>query len=356
MNPRVLISGYYGCGNAGDEAVLGAMLGALRSVEPGIRPVVLSATPAATSAAHGCPSLARMSPPALLTAIARTDLLISGGGSLIQDVTSAASALYYLFLIRLARLARKPVVIYAQGVGPITREPVRRATARLFCAARAVTVRDEGSATLLRELGVPAERVTVTADPVFGQYEPEGIRQQGSNGQQGFGLALRPWGDDQVLRSRASRLVSLLQAESPAPVGLLPMHEPGDRQLAEGLRQELGEGAEVAPLGLGTDGLLDWVSRRRALVAMRLHALIFAVIRGVPCVALSYDPKVVELMRLLHAEERCLDFQADPRQARDLALKSAEQGPVTPPDSLFELRRLAILNAEIALSALRKGS
>src|SRR3972149_10613964 len=117
---RIVISGYYGFGDAGDEAVLSAILGALRQRLPAARITVLSANPIATRRTHNVHAVPRTGL-RLLGTLAGADLFISGGGSLIQDATSARSAVYYLGLLALAAVLSRRTMVYAQGIGPLRR-------------------------------------------------------------------------------------------------------------------------------------------------------------------------------------------------------------------------------------------
>lgn len=164
---KIVISGYYGFGNAGDEAILEAMVRDLRALAPGARLVVLSADPAATAARCGVEAVPRMHLPSVLGALRGADLFISGGGSLLQDATSWRSVPYYAGLMRLARWMGVPVFVYAQGIGPLRRSWLRRLAARALNGAAEVTVRDRLSYEMLLELGVDPAAVTITADPVF---------------------------------------------------------------------------------------------------------------------------------------------------------------------------------------------
>ena len=119
MERRIVVSGYYGSKNAGDEAMLAAMLEVLGDLDPKLHITVISASPADTSARHGVESVSWLSLPSIIKALWRADLLISGGGSLLQNVTSRRSLYYYLAIIFLAVIMRKKVMLYAQGIGPI---------------------------------------------------------------------------------------------------------------------------------------------------------------------------------------------------------------------------------------------
>ena len=171
---NILISGYYGFDNIGDESILRTLVTSLRERIPDCSLTVLSHDPAATREKYGVEAVERMSPLAIARAVRRCDMLISGGGSLLQDVTSSKSLHYYLAIIRFAQLLGKKVFIYSQGIGPIEKDADRRATARALRRADGIVVRDERSAALLAEIGVPAERVVITADPVIRMKKPDG--------------------------------------------------------------------------------------------------------------------------------------------------------------------------------------
>ena len=96
---KIVISGYYGFNNAGDEALLTAILAALRAVEPKADITVISGNPGNTIAKHQVKSMYRFAAVRLLRAIGEADLVISGGGSLLQNVTSRRSLYYYMVII-----------------------------------------------------------------------------------------------------------------------------------------------------------------------------------------------------------------------------------------------------------------
>src|SRR5690554_3525748 len=153
---RVLVSGYYGFGNLGDEALLSGLLGGLRA--QGHTTGVLSGDPKDTEQQHGVEAAHRVR--GLALALARADALVSGGGGLLQDSTSRRSLNYYLNVIRLARRTGKRVVVYGQSLGPLS-EAGRGAVARTLRGVP-LAVRDEASVRLATTLGLKA---TLVGDP-----------------------------------------------------------------------------------------------------------------------------------------------------------------------------------------------
>ena len=364
---RVALSGYYGCGNAGDEAVLAGIREAFaRQAGDRVRLVVFSQDPKTTLQMHGLPAVQRMSLTALRSTLKQSDLLISGGGSLLQDTTSMRSLLYYLWVVRLAYAQRVPVMFYAQGLGPF-RRPLSRALVRLVAnRADYITVRDEPSLQLLTRLGVRRPPIEQTADPAFAlspaASESVDALFQAENlpsDEPLLGVALRPWGGsgESPLDSYAALLLDL-QRRTGQRVVLLPMHSPGDVVFAETVAALTGNPAafpvirRIYPPAV----LLGLVARMQAVVAMRLHTLIFAARTAVPPFALAYDPKVENLMRGLdladslehwrgfepaEVGERVAALLAE-RPARVIALRARTA----------HLERLALRNADCALSLL----
>ena len=164
---RIALSGYYGFDNAGDEALLSAITSSIRKITPQADFVVFSGSPARTTARHAIRAVNYLDPWAVGRELNRCDLLISGGGSIFQDVTSWRSLPYYIAVVALAKLLGKTVVFYAQGVGPIQRSISKFLMRLVANRVDLITVRDEKSKQLLLDLGVTLPPLRVTADPVF---------------------------------------------------------------------------------------------------------------------------------------------------------------------------------------------
>ncbi|MBV8067781.1 MAG: polysaccharide pyruvyl transferase family protein, partial [Candidatus Eremiobacteraeota bacterium] len=163
--PRVLLCGYYGFGNFGDEALLEVIVQRLRDRFPAVSLEVLSATPQATTADHRVAAIPRWDRREVRAAIARADLVLSGGGGLLQNATSTRSLLYYAGIVREAVRARRKTMLFAQSIGPL--DFWGRLIVRNFCrGVERATVRDERSRRLVESL-LPETPVEKTADPVF---------------------------------------------------------------------------------------------------------------------------------------------------------------------------------------------
>ncbi len=296
---RLLISGYFGFGNIGDEAILAATVEQLRMQRPGDELVVLSVNPSRTQAQYDVIAAPRWSLSAIWRQLRAADLLICGGGGLIQDTTSFLSPLYYLGVLALARAAKTPYMIFAQGIGPLRRRLMWRLTASATAQAQAVTVRDEQSAQLLRYgLGVAEPPAQVTADPALllspgsAERTEELLASCGVSAETPLiGISLRSWPQLEIEEAVAG-LIHYLRDEIGAQVLLIPFQSGEDTSLA--WRVAGAGGSAVAILEGITEprDLLGVISSLDLLVSMRLHGLIFAASTAVPAVGIAYDPKV----------------------------------------------------------------
>ena len=367
---QVAVSGYYGCGNAGDEAVLaGIQESFARRAGTGVSLLALSQDPTETTRQHGLRAEDRMSLNALRGVFRESDLLLSGGGSLLQDTTSVRSLLYYLWVARVALNMQVPIMFYAQGLGPLRRAMSRSLVRVVANRAAYITVRDEASARLLTTIGVTRPTIEVTADPAFALAPaPEHIVMQAMH-DEGLptdrpliGVALRSWGGsgESPVASYA-HLLTELSKQTGARIVLLPMQTPGDVQFAETVVQQTGC-AEEFPVIRGVHSsavLLGLVGKMQSVVAMRLHALIFAARVGVPPFALSYDPKVEHLMQILGMENALEHWRGfEPSEvAERVAAQIADREAISHGLLLKmpELENLAHRNADCALTVIEQN-
>ena len=162
----VVVSGYYGFGNMGDESLLDVIAATLAEEIPGVKIAALTRHPKADAKRTGLRCVSRFSPAAVRT-IAGAKLLLSGGGSLLQDSTSRRSLKYYAGVLGIAEMSGVKAYIYANGIGPVRDASNRKLTAKVVDRAAEVSVRDADSADELRRIGVKRERIRVTADPAF---------------------------------------------------------------------------------------------------------------------------------------------------------------------------------------------
>lgn len=290
---RVLISGYYGFGNAGDELILSSLLNSLRKLDSALEIVVLSSAPKLTAAKYKVKSINRRNPCALLKELKKTDLLISGGGGLIQDITSFWNSIYYLGIIFLGEILKKKTFLYAQGVGPLRNRFLQRLTAFVFRRMDVLTVRDEYSKRFLEGLGVSHPSLEVTADPVFSLDSPNESSPDLSANLRRVAFVLR-----QVTPKRERILAAAVEEISKnfyPEIFLIPFQVKEDLPAAERMRQLTGNRVSIFSWR-NPEELLDFFSSLDLIVSMRLHGLVLGILKRKIVIGLSDDPKIINLL------------------------------------------------------------
>ncbi|QEY31684.1 polysaccharide pyruvyl transferase CsaB [Synechococcus sp. RSCCF101] len=285
---RPLLCGYYGEHNLGDDALLAVLL---EQLPPGTRPLVSAHDGREVRQRHGVATCPRRNPRAMARALLRCDALVLGGGSLLQDSSSLQSLFYYLMLMALARLRRIPVILWAQGYGPLHRPLSRRLVGGALGQVSAVSWRDATSAAAAERWRPGASRWA--PDPVWSV--PAGSW----NGRGGDIVIC--WRDTSHLDRAGWRWLldqlDALAAASDRAVLWLPFHRDQDSGLAERLEASVGipAGLQRRSRSVSADSpeqAMDLFQRAGLVLAMRLHALILAAVSGAPVLAFSYDPKV----------------------------------------------------------------
>lgn len=359
----LVLSGYYGYRNSGDEAVLQSILSALehegQAAGMKITPVVLSIDPEWTSRTYGVKAVHRMKLAEVRNAIKNSDGLISGGGSLLQDATGLGSIPYYLGIIKIAQWLGKPTFIYAQGVGPVRRKLFRPFIASVFRRCEYISVRDGESAELLSSMGIRKGDVQVVSDPVMGIVLPEKDSVPAGAADSGelpvVGVSVRLWNSERTELAKLAEGLASLSRRVPVHIRFLPFHFPGDDEASRFVMERLGNVAEhgsTVSIAAETEHpyeMLREVSRCRLLVGMRLHSLIYAASQEVPLLGVSYDPKIDQFMGRLGSVPVGTTEELDPRivasQAERLLLEGAVWRKSHAP-KISELKREARIPAQ----------
>ncbi len=294
-----VVSGYYGYGNSGDDTALRCFVSSVREVYPEAQIAVLCRHPQKFGECNGVIGIGRYNIPAVIRAIRKSGLLISGGGSLFQNMTSNRSLKYYAGVIALSKLCGARVFIYANGIGPVRGQRGRRTVYRVAMMARRISVRDEASKRFLSDLGVPEDAVTVTADPAFMLTGKRDLAEIGKikhslglrAGDKYFAVSLRRG----LCRGKHFEEICLACREIYLGLGYIPlfvsMQESEDSALCGMAARECCGEAIAVPF-LPSDELCALIRGAEAVLSMRLHLIVYAAAMGVPSVGISVDPKL----------------------------------------------------------------
>lgn len=383
LSPHILICGYYGFGNAGDEAILTVITERLRLRYADARFTVV-AYPFAdlrdVAVSHDANALDARDVAAVVEAATDADLMVLGGGGLFQDYLPAdegqilapgqANLAVWSGYGLLAAALGRPLLIWGVGVGPLTTDAGRRATRLLFDQAAAAQVRDHASLRLLSDIGVDSD-VELSADPAFLLEPPEPETIAGlmvdddipASGRLRIGVVVRAW-DGRWQEPLAAALNRLIE-ERDADIVFVPFQQSGrglenDAHAATlvAARMRRVERRAVIHTEYTPQERMGILATCSAVIGMRLHSVVFGAAAGVPVVGLAYDPKVAQLMEELGIGDLAVglrDIDAD--QVFDRTVAALELSPerrAAIADQVDGLRSRAVLSEEAAFRLLER--
>ena len=360
----VVICGAYGRGNAGDDAILEAILQEMRSIDPDMPITVLTKDPKATRLTYRVQTAGRMDVGTWKKAMRHAGLYINGGGSLIQDVTSRRSLWFYLHNIQAAHKAGCKVQMYGCGIGPVLREQHRKLAASVLNASvDVITLREPDSLKELQSMGVTKPEILLTADPALtlpaaSEDEIDSVLLRAGIPPHGKYLcfALRNWKgfeDKAPLFAQAAKYAY-------ETYGLTPVFAAVEKHLDPVAGRLAAAGLDIPHYFLDDAGsagtIIGALSRMQAVVSMRLHALIFAAGQGIPLAGVVYDPKVSAFLRYI-GQENFLDLDALTADALKAMIDRMVSSPISPEEqaaAVQKLRQIEQVNVDTARRLLGK--
>lgn len=313
MTKKILISGYYGFNNSGDDAILKVLTQQLKEIGEKVEIIALSNQVEQTEHNYNIKAINRYNIFQIIKEMKTCDIFISGGGTLLQDGTSNRSLYYYLLLLHMAKKYCKKVMIFANGMGPIKSDFNKKRTLDMLRKVDVITLRDQDSYKFLMDLGLKHPNISVTFDPVFMMKSIQNekiekiLKKEKLNLTKKYiGISVRPWREEKYIEEEIKKLIEKLCIEGHEVV-LIPMQHPHDDKISQNIISRLEDKSKVHILKghYEADEMIGIMSYMEYIIAMRYHALIYAVLAQKAITAISYDPKVKGLMEMLKINSVC---------------------------------------------------
>ena len=342
-----LISGYYGSNNHGDDVLLEAITTDLRKMHGDINISVISKRPKETKSVYGVNAFHRFNFLRILRSLKQTNLLIMGGGSLIQDLTSTRSLTYYLFIMNSAVRARAKIMLYANGIGPLRREKNKHRAVAALEKVEKITLRDERSGSVLKELGLKNSNILVTADAAFRfkNSNPDAglqlLDKINLAGKKYFCVSIRGWKTlkEDFVTEMAVFCDYMCEKHGMSPL-FIPMQPSNDAEISTQVIEASKKRGYYLDEVFSIEQILSVIGGAQFLVGMRLHSIIYGANAATPVIGLVYDPKVAAMFGELDqkyylgldevSSGRLIDFAEEVLSRRDeIAAQLAEAtGPM----------------------------
>lgn len=325
---RIVISGYYGSKNFGDEAILERLTKVVRQ-HPDVEIVVFSNDPDETARRHGVSAVSRKNWRERVRRLAEADLLVFGGGGLIKGNSprgwSVGSALIDSLF---ARILGIPSLVFEVGVGPIQHARSWAHVRHILSHTQVILLRDSASKRQLLQHGVPSHLLHDGADVLFAlntkfkrnKYDSSESRPTVLLNLVDSGLRRMALERPDKVRSFLETLVySINDTFGPTRsrillVGFQDLYYCQDLNLLQKIGKELAPQCELKGINLSDKSLEYGLSIFRQsdfVVGMRFHSIVLALLSRVPFLALNLTEKVANLMHDLNAPELLYDLRTD---------------------------------------------
>lgn len=314
---RLVVLGYYGFGNFGDELILLAMKDEFQTIDCEATFVVNNPDQYKDRWTPRFSFVDRHTFAAVMRAVYRCDVVVLGGGGLIQDVTSMRSNVYYLGIPLLALALGKKVVAYALGVGPLTRAWSRHLVRIVFDHMTLIDVRDQASADLLHSCGVERAKVAVSSDAGLSFLLTENTVANAAAAQSPYILAaIHPhfgWTAEET-----ASFLDCLASQHEAQVQLVVLFPASDAGYTGDVHDRLLTPSTIVTLST-TQELIELCASAIFTVAGRYHMVAAGVAAQSLVVALAYDAKVSQLAAFSGVE--CIMRGSSPQEAASAILR-----------------------------------
>lgn len=294
---NILMSGYFGFSNSGDDAILKSILESFKTLDPSLNIRVLSKDTKLSEKEYGAEAVDRFHFFDIIKNLKKTDMLISGGGSLLQDKTSSRSIWYYLLIMKLAMLYKKKVFVYSNGVGPINKKFNRTFTRKVLNKVDYITLRDNDSYEFIKSIGVNNKNIKVLSDPVFNlkEADDDSLCKKYEINKNTVLVAVRSWMNDEKLIDELGKFLKYL-IDAGKNIVFMPMQIPRDALISEKIASKI-KSCKIIDEKYPVEILMNLMKSADFIIAMRLHAMIYAIHQNVPFIGLSYDPKTDTLLK-----------------------------------------------------------
>ncbi len=358
-----VISGYYGHQNNGDDALLAAIIDEIRAEKKDTRFIVLSKNPLETKRIYGVDAVNRFNFFKVRQAIKYSSLLINGGGSLIQDATSSKSLWYYLYVIKLAFKYNIKTMLYANGIGPVIKKKNKKKAAEVLNRVDLITLRENMSLNVLKDMGVNTDKVKITSDPsvsiipsekdrVSEIFDKEGIPKKAY-----FIVSVREWKKFNIAGEVSSICDYICEKYGLIPV-FVPMQMPQDIEICERCILGMRNKAYIIKNRYSFNDIIALTSASSLVIGMRLHILMYGANMSVPVIGLVYDPKVEAYLNYLNqkynVDIRVMSKDKVCRMVDDI-FANYEKVTSELDVRIKELKELSLENGKLAAGLIKEG-
>jgi polysaccharide pyruvyl transferase WcaK-like protein len=304
----------YGAGNIGDDAILEGILFILTELKHDFSYTIGTYDGYKLDISH--PHIKYINcynDVEVIKSIIDSDFVICGGGTLIGDELGVGFPLKFnAELIATSKLLKKKIYLFAIGANKLKTEAGKKIVNKIFGLSDIITLRDKESASVCKDILKENSNIFETADPAFvlqpkRTQRTDEIKKRLGTKDKYFGVNVvnEVWEADKDYKRAIAEACDFVYSNYKyIPVFFC-------NEIREGTFFDYEANKEVAsylnckyvllePIYYSSGEMIEIISNFQFVLAMRMHALIFASLTNTPFVSLSRVDKVDNFMKLFN--------------------------------------------------------
>lgn len=355
-----LISGYYGYKNSGDDALLLAISNELKKRKSDVRIAVLSANPKETKRIYRIDAINRFNIFKIIGTLKKSKVMLSGGGSLMQDETSSKSLWYYSCILKLSKKMGLKVMQISNGIGPINKKSNRHLVKNIMNKyVDIITLREEKSLKELENMGVKTPKIltsdlAMTIDGSSRKELEKVFLLENIDKKDYICVSMRDWKNNpKYFEEEIAKVCDYIYEKYNLGIIFIPMQYPADIAISKRIAGKMKNPSHIISGHISTENAIGIIREARIVLAMRLHSLIYGVSMNTPVVAIKYDPKIDGFMEYIDLKYFVDVEKTDAETLKKFCDENLERNSLS--EELCEkLRNKAHENIDIAINLLNK--
>ncbi|MEW4272104.1 polysaccharide pyruvyl transferase family protein [Priestia megaterium] len=270
------------------------------------------------------------------------DVVVSCGGGFLLSHRFSPALLQHLVQLKLAFDYNKPVVIYAQSIGPFYNSIMQKVSKRILNNVDSIFIRENISKQWLEKIGCTNKNIKLVSDSAFCMVEQQSdyvdqlfLKLKDNHKGPIIGLTARDWNFPEMENKELHRekyvesmqkVILHFEEKYNAKVLLMPQvlgpnNFNDDRIISREILQGIdSKYSELVDYDFNPRELKYFYSKLDMFIGTRMHSNIFSLSSYVPTVAINYEHKTRGIMELLDLGQYVLEINHI--TAEDLITKS----------------------------------
>ncbi len=326
MMKKVILKGYYGRDNFGDEIMMDLIISFFKENYPQLQLQVMNSNPEMVLKKYGIEtpkslvtgSYGKMGIFKRVLSIIKADCYVIGGGTIITDKHSILHLVEYSIELILRKILGKPSVFISIGATKFKHKMTKFLCRIMFQCCDLCMVRDHESYLLLRKI-YNKSKIVETGDMVLLAFNKENNKLSKNLEIKNIGFSLMPYYEslykknelDIKIAQKFAEVINKLSEEG-YYISLIPIQFGDNNKLdyyfSKTVQKMCKSKVEVFDCKDNQEKMKK-IATMDFLVSMRLHSLLYAISNNIKSVAINHNEKINSCLKVYGIEDQAVTLE-----------------------------------------------